>query len=77
MKYTNIHIMGVPERAEKEKRLKMYSKKWWLKVIKCEEVNRHSGTGGTEDLKQDEAKQTQHKGIQYLKWQKLNIKQEF
>ena len=31
IKLTNIHIIGVPEGEEREKDLRKYFKRWWLK----------------------------------------------
>ena len=59
IKLANLHIIGAPERPEREKGIKNVPEKiYGWKIPKLKEGNRYSGTGNTEHPKPNEPKHT-------------------
>ena len=59
-KWDNVHILRIPEGEEKEKRLKIYLQKLWLKTFHTK-GNSYQETGSPEGPKQVESKQAHTK----------------
>ena len=58
IKQANLHIIGIPEREEREQDWNCIWRNYGWKLSKPKEWIRYSGTRKMEDLKQGESKQT-------------------